>query len=35
MIYLYFVFGLKPAVVSCVTNALAPPSIALESCSRA
>jgi len=27
--------GLKPAVVSSLTNALAPPPIALESCSRA
>jgi len=35
MIYSYFKIGLKPAVVSCLTNALAPPLIALESCSRA
>jgi len=35
MIYSYFDFGLKPAIVSCLTNALAPPPIALESCSRA
>jgi len=35
MIYSYFDFGLKPAVVSCLTNALAPLPIALESCSRA
>jgi len=34
MIYSYFEIGLKPAVVSCLTNALAPPLIALESCSR-
>jgi len=32
---LYFEIGLKPAVASCLTNAIAPPSIALESCSRA
>jgi len=31
----YFDFGLKPAVVSCLTNAIAPLPIALESCSRA
>jgi len=35
MIYSYFEIGLTPAVVSCFTNALAPPPIALESCSRA
>jgi len=35
MIYSYFDFGLKPEVVSCFTNALAPLSIAMESCSRA
>jgi len=35
MIYSYFDFGLKQAVFSCLTNALAPPPIALESCSRA
>jgi len=34
-IYSYFDFSLKPAVVSCLTNALAPPPIALESCSMA
>jgi len=34
-IYSYFDFGLKPAVVSCLTNALAPLLIALERCSRA
>jgi len=34
-IYSYFEIGLKPAVVSCLTNAIAPPPIALESCSRA
>jgi len=33
--YSCFDFGLKPAVVSCLTNALAPTTIALESCSRA
>jgi len=32
---LYFEIGLKPAVVSCLTNAQAPLPIALESCSRA
>jgi len=30
--YSYFEIGLKPAVVSCLTNAQSPPSIALESC---
>jgi len=35
MIYSYFDFGLKPAVVSCLANAIAPPPIVLESCSRA
>ena len=34
-IYSYFDFGLKPAVVSCLTNAIAPPPIARESCLRA
>jgi len=34
-IYSYFEIGLKPAVVSCLTNAIAPPPIALESSSRA
>jgi len=34
-IYLYFDFGLKTAVFGCLTNALAPPPIALESCSSA
>jgi len=32
---LYFDFGLKLAVVSYLTNAIAPPPIALESCSKA
>jgi len=31
----YLDFGLKPAVFGCLTNAIAPPPIALESCSRA
>jgi len=31
----YFEIGLKPVVVSCLTNALAPPLIAPESCSTA
>jgi len=31
----YLDFSLKPAVFSCLTNALDPPPIALESCSRA
>jgi len=35
MIYSYFEISLKPAVVSCLTNAIAPLPIALESCSRA
>jgi len=35
MIYSYFDFGLKTAVCGCLTNAKAPPPIALESCSRA
>jgi len=34
-IYSYFEISLKPAVVSCLTNALDLPPIALESCSRA
>jgi len=34
MIYLYLDFGLKTAVFGCLTNALAPSPIALESCSR-
>jgi len=34
-IYSYCEIGLKPAVVSCLTNALAPPPIARGSCSRA
>jgi len=34
MIYLYFEIGLKPAVVSCLTNAKAPLPIVLESCSN-
>jgi len=32
MIYLYFEIGLKPAVVSCLTNPIAPPPTAPESC---
>jgi len=35
MIYLYLDFGLKPAVVSCRINAIAPLPITLESGSRA
>jgi len=35
MIYSYLDFNLKPAVFGCLTNAIAPPLIALESCSRA
>jgi len=35
MTYLYFKIGLKPAVVGCLTNAIAPLLIVLESCSRA
>jgi len=35
MIYSYLDFSLKPAVVSCLTNTIAPPPIAQESCSRA
>jgi len=35
MICSYFEIGLKPAVVSCLTNAIDPPPIVLESCSRA
>jgi len=31
----YLDFGLKPAVYGCHTNAIAPPPITLESCSRA
>ena len=34
-IYSYYEIGLKPAVVGCLTNAIAPLPIALESCSRA
>jgi len=30
----YLDFGLKPAVFSCLTYTIAPPPIALESCSR-
>jgi len=30
----YLDFSLKPAVFSCLTNALAPPSIAIENFSR-
>jgi len=30
----YLDFGLKPAVFGCLTNALAPPPNALESCSK-
>jgi len=32
---LYFDFGLKPAVFGCLTNAIAPLPIVLESCSMA
>jgi len=32
--YMYLDFGLKPAVFSCFNNAIAPPPIALENCSR-
>jgi len=32
---LYLDFGLKPAVFGCLSNAIAPLPIALESCSRA
>jgi len=35
MVYSYFDFGLKTAVFGCLTNALAPPPIALESSSTA
>jgi len=35
MIYSYLDFSLKTAVFSCLTNTIAPPLIALESCSRA
>jgi len=35
MTYSYFEIGLKPAVVSCFTNAIAPLPIVLESCARA
>ena len=35
MMYSYFEIGLKPAVVGCLVNAIAPLSIALEGCSRA
>jgi len=34
-IYSYLDVGLKSAVFGCLTNAIAPPPIALESCSRA
>jgi len=34
MIYSYVEISLKPAVGGCLTNALAPPPIALESCSN-
>jgi len=34
MIYSYFETSPKPAVVSCITNAIAPLPIALESCSN-
>jgi len=33
--YSYFEIGLKPEVFSCLTSAIAPTPIALESCSRA
>jgi len=32
MIHSYLDFGLKPAIVSCLTNALASLPLALESC---
>jgi len=35
MIHSYFEIGLKPAVVGCLTNDIAPLPIALESFSRA
>ena len=35
MIHSYLDFGLKTAVFGCLANAIAPPPIALESCSRA
>jgi len=31
----YLDFGIKPAVFGCLTDTIAPPPIALESCSRA
>jgi len=31
----YLDFGLKPAVFGCLTNTIASPPIALETCSRA
>jgi len=34
-IYSYLDFGPKTAVFGCLTNAIAPPPIALENCSRA
>jgi len=34
MIYSYLEIGLKSAIVNCLTNALAPPLIALKSCSK-
>jgi len=35
MIYSYLDFGLKTAVFGCLTNAIDPPPIVLESCSKA
>jgi len=35
MIYSYLDFSLKPAVFGCLTNAIVPLTIVLESCSRA
>jgi len=35
MIYSYLDFDLKTAVFGCLTNAIAPPPIALDSCSMA
>jgi len=34
MIYLYFGISLKPGVVGCLTNAIAPLPIVLERCSK-
>jgi len=35
MIYSHLDFGLKSTVFSCLTNTIASPTIALESCTRA